>query len=158
MKYRFARALAFALTVGTVAPASAAPFDDAAAAPIRAALAAVNAGDGLAFAREFTGDAAILDEISPFAFRGPTAARAWFERLRAVNRDNGITDERSAFDAPRDASIEGNDAYAVVPVRIAYRQRGRSIVENGAWTFALRNAGGTWKIVLAAFAPTSTSH
>ena len=155
MKPRVAYAVTLAIAVGASVPAAAAPIDDAATAPIRAALAAVDAGDGAAFARTFAGDAAILDEISPFAFRGPTAARAWFERLRVVNRDNAISGERSIAGAPRDASIEGNDAYAVVPVRIAYRQHGRNVVENGAWTFALRNAGGTWKIVLAAFAPTS---
>ncbi len=72
---------------------------------------------------------------------------------RYRNRDNGIDDERSTLSVPTSGSVEGDAAYAVVPVRIAYRQRGHAVVENGAWTFALRNAGGTWKIASAAFAP-----
>lgn len=58
--------------------------------------------------------------------------------------------------APRGA-VEVNDAYAVVDVRIGYREHGRAIVENGAWTFALKNEGETWKIVVAVFAPMPTA-
>ncbi len=134
-------------------PASAAPFTAAARAPIDAAFAALAAGDAGAFARAFAPGATILDEISPFVFAGDNGAGAWFARLTRVNSDNAITQERTVAAAPRSSSVEGDAAYAVVPVRIEYDQRGRAVTENGAWTFALRNAGGRWKIVSAAFSP-----
>ena len=147
-----------AATVAIAMPciASAAPLPAPAAATIRTALAAVDAHDRPAFVDAFAADATIVDEISPFRFAGTGAAAAWFDRLAAVNRDNGIENERTHPSAPRDASAEGDAGYAVVPVRIAYRQRGKAIVEDGAWTFALQNVGGTWKIAGAAFAPTGT--
>ncbi len=145
----FGSALVFG---GLAQRADAAPLDAAVSAPIRAALTAIDAGDAAAFARAFSPDATIVDEISPFAFAGPDAARTWFARLLAVNRANEIADEHGTFAAPHSGSIEGDAAYAVVPVRISYRQRGRAFVENGAWTFVLRNARGTWKITHAAFA------
>ncbi len=152
-------ALAGALTYALVAsprPVCAAPLSAAARVPIDAAFAALAKGDGAAFARAFAPRATILDEISPFVFAGDDAAGVWFARLARVNADNAITGERAIPAAPRAGSVEGDAAYAVVPVRIAYRQRGRTIVENGAWTFGLRNARGAWKIVSAAFSPATS--
>jgi len=151
----FARASALAIVAALGALASsvvAAPLTDAVAAPIRGALAALNAGDAHGFARAFAPEATIIDEISPFVFAGADAPRTWLARLADVNKANGITDEHSTFGSPRNASVEGDTAYAVVSDRITYRARGRAVVENGAWTFALRKASGTWKIVSAAFA------
>ncbi|MGH7707287.1 MAG: nuclear transport factor 2 family protein [Vulcanimicrobiaceae bacterium] len=154
----FARASALAIIIAIGALASsvvAAPLTDAAAAPIHAALAALNAGDADAFARAFAPEATIIDEISPFVFAGADAPRTWIARLAGVNKTNGITDEHSTPGSPRNASVEGDEACAVVSERIMYRARGRAVVENGAWTFALRKVSGTWKIVSAAFAPTT---
>lgn len=133
--------------------ADAAPLQPNSIAPVRLALAAIDRNDRDAFRATFATDATILDEISPFRFAGPGAAERWFDRLAAVNRTNAITGERTSIvGAPR-GSVEGDDAYAVVDVRVDYLERGRAIVENGAWTFALKNAGGRWKIVMAAFTP-----
>ena len=134
----------------------AAPLGSRSIAPGRAALDAIDRNDRVGFVAAFGADAAILDEISPFRFTGADAAGRWFDRLAQVNRANVITGERTSIvRAPR-GSVEGDDAYVVVDVRIDYRERGRAVAENGAWTFALKNAEGEWKIVLAAFAPQPT--
>ena len=146
-------ALAFASLPQSV---RAAPLVVGAGATVRAALEAIDASDRASFVAAFATDAAILDEISPFRFGGSDAAGAWFDRLAAVNRANVITGERSSIVGVPRGSVEGDDAYVVVDVRIDYRERGRAIVENGAWTFALKNADGRWKIDLAAFAPQPT--
>ncbi len=143
-------ALALALAPTT---ARAAAFTSAAEAPIRAALDALDAGDRKRFARNFTADAAILDEISPFRFDG---AGAWFDRLTEVNRQNGIAHEHSHVGSLRSASVEGDAAYATVPARIDYRQKGRAVVEDGTWTFVLRNVAGRWMITGASWAPSVT--
>lgn len=133
-------------------PVAAAPLDATAEAPIRAALSALDRGDAHAFAFAFTADATIVDEISPFRFTGTNAAATWFERLGAVNRENAIGEERTVAFPARSGSVEGDTAYAIVPVRIGYRQRGRPLTENGVWTFALKKVAGAWKIAAAAFA------
>ncbi len=150
-----ASALATLAALGALAsPVVAAPLTDAAAAPIRAALVAIDTGDAAGLTRAFAPEATIVDEISPFVFAGADAPRTWLARLADVNKANGITDEHSTFGSPPNAGVEGDAAYAVVSDRITYRAR-RPVVENGAWTFALRKASGTWKIVSAAFAPTT---
>ncbi len=143
-------ALAFVLAP---AAAGAAALTPAAEAPIRAAIDALNAGDRSRFAASFASDATILDEISPFRFGG---AGVWFDRLTAVNRQNGIAHERSHTGAPGAASIEGDAAYATVPTRIDYQQHDRAVVEDGTWTFVLRKVAGKWLITGASWAPSAT--
>ena len=133
--------------------AGAAPLGMGPGETVRAALAAIDASDRVRFVAACTTDAAILDEISPFRFIGNDAAGRWFDRLAAVNRANAIAGEHTSIAGAPRGSVEGNDAYTIVDVRIDYFEHGRAIVENGAWTFALKNALGRWKIVMAAFAP-----
>ena len=158
MKLKIACALVVSLAfVHFARAADAAPLSAAAIAPARVALDAIEARDRAKFVAAFAAGVTIVDEISPFHFAGEDAAGRWFDRLAAVNRANAISGEHTTIArAPRGA-VEGNDAYAVVDVRIGYREHSRAIVENGAWTFALKNEGETWKIVVAVFAPMPTA-
>ncbi len=91
MKPRWTSVLACTCVFATISPGvpSAEPLSSEAAAPINAALAAVDTGSRSRVEDEFTPDATIIDEISPFRFTGERAAFRWFDRLTAANKANG---------------------------------------------------------------------
>jgi hypothetical protein len=43
-------------------------------------------------------------------------------------------------------TVTGDRGYAVYPSHYSYKLNGKSVVEQGVWTFAMQKAAGGWRI------------
>jgi ketosteroid isomerase-like protein len=58
----------------------------------------------------------------------------------------GVTDGNVKYSDSTRTEVDGNFAYAVVPVLYTYKEHGAPTQEEGQMTFALHRAAGGWKI------------
>ncbi len=143
MKRLIGAAGAFALFAGAV---HAAPQDDI-TATINQFVAAFDKGDMKA--AEATQDGAnltIVDEVAPYVWKGPTAFGSWGHDLMASDAKAGVTNELVALSPPSRIELDGDRAYAVVPVVYSFKDHGAAMHEPAQMTFALHNGADGWKI------------
>ncbi len=131
--------------------------DRAVLLPIRAFVAAANAGDRARLVSAFSGDSAIVDEFAPFRFRAPDAAGHWFDGFGADQAANGVSDALIAVRAPKFATVNGQHAYVVIPTIYTYRIHGKPATESGSLAFTLVQSNRQWKIGTMSWAKISDS-
>jgi ketosteroid isomerase-like protein len=134
-----------AATIMLVAPAHAAPADDALAS-VSSWLDRFNAGDMDAFYAGHADNPVIIDEFAPYVWTGAKAPQTWAQDYDADARAQAITEPRMDYAAAIRAESDGKSAYIVLPTIYRFKQRGRSMSAAGTMTFVLTKAGGNWKI------------
>jgi ketosteroid isomerase-like protein len=117
-------------------------------APINKFLEAFNKGDIAAAAATHAAEAdlTILDEVSPYLWRGPKAFEAWAGDLDADAKKRGITDQKVTLGAPTRVETNGADAYIVVPSVYAFKEGGVAMRESAQMTFVLKKGAAGWLI------------
>ena len=141
----FHAAAAVTLIAGAIAPAFAAPADDAAKA-VTTILDKFNAGDVDAFIAAHRDGAVIVDEFAPYSWSGSGSAKSWIESYAKDAAARGISDGRVDYSAPIQASSDGTSAYIVLPTVYNFKQGGKAMAGKGSMTFVMVKAGAHWKI------------
>lgn len=141
--------VAFLAFVATLASQSA----DAASAPppailklANAVVRAANDNDSAALTGIFTGDAVVVDENAPFAWRGAGAGTAWWRVVGAEMRRVRMTHLRAVNVRISEFRQSATDAYLVQPMTITGMANGKPFAESGTTTYTFRKSGGTWLI------------
>ena len=124
-----------------------------AAAPSDGVLATVhqfidnfNRGDTKAAEAAHAPDVAIIDEIPPHEWHGTGAFQAWVADLEKASQAAGQTDEKVTLGRSIRTQVDGDTAYAVVPVTFTFKQHGKPMIEPAQMAFALRKEPAGWKI------------
>jgi hypothetical protein len=117
-------------------------------APIQKFIDSFNKGDMAAAAATHAAEAdlVIIDEVSPYLWRGPRAFQTWSTALADDAKKQGNTDEKVTISAPTRTETTGDQAYVVVPAVYTFKQRGVAMREAAQMTFALRKGPAGWLI------------
>ena len=123
-------------------PALASDQDDV-LVPIKAFVAAINAGDMKTAAAAHADPTSIIDEFPPHHW---TSLAGWAADAGKDAQKNGATDSHLTMHKVHRVAIEGDVAYVVAPTDYSYKAKGKTIVERGTITYALTRGAGGWKI------------
>lgn len=134
------------LALFALLPVQALAQDAAVSAPIVQFMDGFNKGDVAAARATHLPDAVIVDEVSPFLWRGPAAFDAWVADLTKDSAAQGITDQSVELGKPTRTLVSGDSAYVIVPSTYRFKQKGVAMSEVAQMTFALRKAATGWKI------------
>ena len=145
MRHFFHAAIAVTLVAGTIAPAAAAPADDATMA-VTTALDKFNAGDVNAFIAAHRDGAVIIDEFAPYSWSGSGSAKSWIDSYAKDAAARGISDGRVDYAQPIQANSVGTSAYIVLPTIYSFKQSGKAMAGKGSMTFVMVKAGQDWKV------------
>ena len=131
-----------------VSSAHAQAVDPQLTAPITKFIDAFNKGDmtGAAATHLSDPDLVIVDEVPPFAWRGPQAFASWAAALQAVSKKLGLTNQKVTPSPATRAEVDGNDAYVVVPAVYSFTEKGVTKRENAHMTFVLKKGSTGWLI------------
>jgi len=109
-------------------------------------IASFNAGNVDAARSTHVAEPTIVDEVPPFLWQGAGAFDNWLASLASHDSAQGVTEQSMQIgDAVRE-EVTGGDAYVVVPSLYSFKQKGVEMAAQGHMSFALRNAGGGWRI------------
>jgi ketosteroid isomerase-like protein len=137
------KSLAIVFAALLASPALAA--DPAVEAPIRTFLDSFNKGDvAAAAATHVSGGVTIVDEVAPYRW---SSFQDWLGALDKESKDGGLTDQSVTATGPivREL-VSGDSAYVILPVRYAFKARGKPMREDAQMTFVLSREAGGWKI------------
>ena len=134
----FAAAAACILSV----PAIAAPTDPA-LAPFTQFVDAMNKGDAKAAAGTYAAAPTIIDEFGPHIWN---SFAAWDKDAGADFKANAVTDFHIAASPASFKKIDAATAYGVFPTTLAYKVKGKPIVEKGLFTVSTAKAASGWQI------------
>ena len=109
-------------------------------------IAGLEKGDAKAVAATLAPDVSIVDEVPPYAWRGPGAFVAMGAALAAYDKKAGISEAGLTLSAPSRIEVTGDRAYVVAPGVFHFRQGGVNMHEPGTITFTLADGAGRWKI------------
>jgi hypothetical protein len=117
-------------------------------APIQKFVDSFNKGDaaGAAATHAAEADLVIIDELSPYLWRGPRAFQQWSTDLEADAKKRGITEPMVKIGAPTRREVSGDQAYVVVPAVYTFKEGGVAMRESAQMTFALKKGAGGWLI------------
>jgi len=117
-------------------------------APIQKFIDSFNKGDmaGVAATHAAVAELSIIDEVSPYIWRGAQALKAWSADLEADAKKNGITDQAVKISPPTRVETSGDQAYVVVPAVYTFKQGGVAMREAAQMTFVLKKGAGGWLI------------
>jgi ketosteroid isomerase-like protein len=126
------------------APAAYAPEIAPIMRPVNAVLSAMNGHDAQALSASYATDVVIVDEQAPYHWSGRTAGNDW---LSAISTWGKMRDAHfTAFADPMLILTGPGTAYGVVRGTVRGFGQRRSLRENGAMTFSLREKNASWKI------------
>lgn len=126
--------------------AIAAPVDDVTTA-IHHFIDAFNSGDTKSLDAAYaTGSVSITDEFAPYRWTGPHAGQVWAAAYEKHAQATGVSDGRVKYSDSTRTEIEGDFAYAVIPVFYSYKEHGVPTQEEAQMTLALHHSAGGWKI------------
>jgi ketosteroid isomerase-like protein len=106
-------------------------------APIQKFITSFNKGDvaGAAATHAAGADLVIIDEVSPYVWRGPKAFQSWGADLESDAKKNGITEPMVTI-----------KAYVIVPAVYTYKQGGKAMREAAQMTVVLKKDATGWLI------------
>ncbi|MEI9884966.1 MAG: nuclear transport factor 2 family protein [Rhizomicrobium sp.] len=110
----------------------------AVAETVRAELESFNAGTTDFTKLPWNG---VIDEFPPYAFAGATTVADW----GAGFAKTGQTDTKIALAAPIHLSVNGAEAYIVVPATITGKIKGKPLREHGSFAFTLSKTAAGWQ-------------
>lgn len=130
-----------------VTPAAlAAPVDDVTGA-IHGFIDAFNIGDTKTVDGAYAGGSvSIVDEFAPYRWTGPHAGQTWTAAYDKHAQATGVSDGHVSYSGSTRTEIDGDFAYAVVPVVYSYKEHATSMQEEAQMTFVLHRTAGRWKI------------
>lgn len=139
-------AIAAVLLIACAGAARAA--DSAVEAPIRTFLDSFNRGDiAAAAATHASGPVTIVDEFAPYHWQGPRAFQDWAAALDKETKDGGVTEQKLVARGPISREqVQGESAYAILPVSYTFKSQGRAMREDAQMTFVLTKQTDGWKI------------
>ncbi len=120
------------------------PADDAALAPVKAFVDAINSGSTPAAVATMTTAPSITDEFAPFHWQGKTAVSAWMDGDAADAKAHGVTDGAVTIGKPLHLTLVADHGYSVVPMQYAYKEAGKPVVETALFTASLVKQQGKW--------------
>jgi len=95
---------------------------------------------------------AIIDEFPPYHWQGASAAQDWFAEFGKLVASAGETDFNVKLGAPRYLSIDGANAYLVLPAVLSARVKNKPRRETGQFVFTLEKTAGAWRMATMAWA------
>lgn len=113
---------------------------------------AFDRGDGAAAAATQSPDVSIIDEMAPHAWTAPGAFQGWVGAVMADAKANGQSGNKVTLGEVIRAEDNGDTAYVTMAATYSYSQKGAAISEPARMVFALKKAGGDWKIAAWAWA------
>lgn len=148
---------AFCLAAAAVAPlaapaAPAPPPTSAIMAPVKGAVEAINADRPSALDSYFTPDAVVVDNVRPFRWTGPGAAKQWLIALDGFKQIARIKQMSATTGHPGQIVWDHDRAYVVVPISIDSQMAGEPHHSTGLWALTLTETAGSWKITSASWA------
>lgn len=116
--------------------------------PINKFMEAFNKGDiaGAAATHASGADLVILDEVSPYLWRGPQAFQTWAADLESDAKKHGITDQKVTISPSTRVETNGVDAYVIVPAVYTFKEGGVAKRERAQMTFVLKKGATGWLI------------
>jgi ketosteroid isomerase-like protein len=117
-------------------------------APIQKFIDSFNKGDiaGAAATHAAEADLVIIDEVSPFLWRGPRAFQQWSTDLDGDSKKRGVTDQMVKIGRPTRTEVSGDQAYVVVPAVFTFKEGAVAMRETAQMTFVLKKSAGGWLI------------
>ena len=117
-------------------------------APITKFVDAFNKGDmaGAAATHAAGADLVIIDEVSPYLWRGAKALQTWAADLEADAKKKGITDQKVTIKAATRVESTADAAYVVVPAIYTFKEKGVAMSETAQFTFTLQKGASGWLI------------
>jgi ketosteroid isomerase-like protein len=115
-------------------------------ATLKAYSDAFNKGDTGAASALCAGQSVVIDDFPPHVWQGGAGCADWAAALLAAAKQEGDTDLHVATTKPKQLSVSGDAAYAVLPAKYTYKRNGKPMMQVGLWTFALQKAGADWRI------------
>jgi ketosteroid isomerase-like protein len=145
---RFALVVLNAGLILVLAAGSAAASERAAVmATIHQFVDGFNKGDTKSALAACASPTIIIDEFPPHEWHGPTACADWANAYNDNAKKDGITDGIVTLGEPWHVDVTGDRGYVVVPVKYAYKQHGKLVVESGSvFTVALKKVAAGWRI------------
>jgi hypothetical protein len=145
-------AIAFILAASVTRTAASDESEKAAVlAPLHQFVTAMNKGDKETAIAACAIPASIIDEIPPHEWQGATACADWMNDLDANLKKDEDTDLMQELGKPRAVDVNGDRAFAIVPVTNAFKEKGKQIIEPGVLTVAFRKFETGWRITGWAF-------
>lgn len=114
--------------------------------PINAAIAAVDHSSAAGLTGMYASNATIVDEFSPYSWRGAQAARGWISSFVDFSRATRLTSPHGDMQPIQTFDTSAGKAYIAVPVRFTGRLNGKPFVETGILAFTLSRSGANWII------------
>jgi hypothetical protein len=102
-------------------------------------------------------DAAVIDDIPPFEWRGPGACAKWAKDFDGWAQKNDVTDPSGTIDKPKQLVIDKDRAYVVAPGTFSYTMKGKPVKLNAIAAFSLHKTSAGWKITSWSWATTKIS-
>ena len=135
-------AAALCLAAMPIAPAVAAPADDA-AATVHKFFDAFDAGDIKTAAATHEPDAVIIDEVPPHLWR---SFQGWAGDLMKDMQAGGLTDAKVTLGRTVRAQVDGDTAYVVTEATFLYKEHGKPVAEPAQVVATLKHEADGWKI------------
>lgn len=107
---------------------------------------AFNKGDMTAWSGLCTDNAVIIDNMAPYIWQGPNACANWWNDFEASSKKNDMNWGKVSHDKPWNITVSGDEAYAALPTRYAYKHKGKAGLDHGSLTFAFHKLNGSWRI------------
>lgn len=137
-------ALLLAFLLMTPVRVLAGPTDDATEAALTAVANIMT--DHEAFLAVHDQDAVIVDDFSPYIWKGAGSVKRWSADERKLLRTKHITQPRITSGEPLRAVSDGGTAYIVIPITYDFLLDGKEASDKGTFTFVMRHAESGWKI------------
>lgn len=146
-KHLVTLALIFLCLLTFGASSRAASAQSAVMATVQQFVGGLNQGDLKKSVAACAPTAAIIDEVPPHEWQGPTACADWGAGLEAGIKQAGWTDFVVSIGKPWHIDVTGDRAYVVTSASYSYLQNGKRGGESGSiWTFALHKLPAGWRI------------
>lgn len=111
----------------------------------------MNKGDSTKALAHLSNDVSITEDLAPFHWHGASAGSDWLTAMRKNSERMGISDIQMKLGDPDQVLARGDRAYEAVPGVVTFKGKGQTLHESGMLTFALREIGGDWRIVMLAW-------
>lgn len=114
---------------------------------IDAVLAGFNKKDSVLYNSAFSGDAIVIDGISPYLWTGPNAPARWFSDAEKWVHEFGVENENIACDRVVHAAVVGPHAYVVLYATLSFSLKtGQTGSRPGILTFTFAKQGDDWRV------------
>jgi hypothetical protein len=94
----------------------------------------------------------IIDEFPAFNWQGRNAVSGWFADFEKDAKKTGSTDTSISLGKPEHLSLDGANAYLVIPSTLTSKHHNKPSKEKGRFLFVLEKSSGAWHIADMAWA------